>query len=330
MSRIASTPTEFFDVPEPAGPPVPSPGLGTFDRRDDVEGGRFVALSLMLEHRDRALRLIGSKLDVPFRTAAKPTEQDLFALALKARERAVVPMSGFRVGAAAVTKSGRVLTAANMEISDRVGIGTCAECSIAFQLAGDALETLVLVSDASDPIAPCGACRQTLFEMAPGEARILMTSSNGKVLRTTVAELMPSPTETVSPEALEPYQGAIVAALDGIVRSDISKSKIEPRGAALLDTDGAIHVGCTRKGRCTLANAVENAVNAKVMSGSRADARALVLAGRSDGDFPTPTGRDRQELFNLGPDTPVILYNADTKNAALTTARALLPFAYRR
>jgi cytidine deaminase len=89
--------------------------------------------------------------------------------AAKARRRAVAPWSGFKVGAALLTRSGRVVTGANVE-SASYGLTCCAERIALFRALTDGLRgfsAIAVVARAPGGPMPCGACRQLLREYAP-------------------------------------------------------------------------------------------------------------------------------------------------------------------
>src|SRR6476469_1130388 len=92
----------------------------------------------------------------------------LITAASKARRRAVAPYSRFKVGAALLTRSGKIITGANVE-SDSYGLTCCAERVALFAAVTKGERDFVavaVVAPAALP-TPCGACRQLLSEYAP-------------------------------------------------------------------------------------------------------------------------------------------------------------------
>ncbi|MDY6055378.1 cytidine deaminase [Micrococcus sp.] len=93
--------------------------------------------------------------------------------ATEALEHAYAPYSGFRVGAAALTEDGRLVSGCNVENAS-YGVTLCAECSLvsALQMSGGGrLIAFVCVGGDGEPIMPCGRCRQLLWEFhTPGMA----------------------------------------------------------------------------------------------------------------------------------------------------------------
>ncbi len=105
-------------------------------------------------------------------TSTKRIDWD--ALRHEAREasaRSYSPYSHVRVGAAGVTADGLVVVGSNVENAS-YGLTLCAECSLVSDLArrgGGRLVALVVVAGDGEYIAPCGRCRQVLYEFGGEE-----------------------------------------------------------------------------------------------------------------------------------------------------------------
>lgn len=94
----------------------------------------------------------------------------LRAAARNAMRHAYAPYSGYRVGAAALTDNGRVVTGCNVENAS-YGVGLCAECGLVSQLHASGGGRLVAFSCCDGEgrvIMPCGRCRQLLNEFKAG------------------------------------------------------------------------------------------------------------------------------------------------------------------
>ena len=92
--------------------------------------------------------------------------EQLQAAATAAATRAYAPYSGFAVGAAGLTEGGQVIVGCNVENAS-YGLTLCAECGVVSALhvsGGDRLVAIACVDRAGAPLAPCGRCRQLLFE----------------------------------------------------------------------------------------------------------------------------------------------------------------------
>ncbi|ROR97483.1 cytidine deaminase [Salana multivorans] len=90
----------------------------------------------------------------------------LRAEATAAMRRAYAPYSGFPVGAAALTTDGRLISGCNIE-NAAYGVTLCAECSLVSALVmggGGRLAAFTCVNADGEVIAPCGRCRQLLWE----------------------------------------------------------------------------------------------------------------------------------------------------------------------
>ncbi|MGB2805116.1 MAG: cytidine deaminase [Candidatus Zixiibacteriota bacterium] len=120
------------------------------------------------------------------------TEKELIEKAKRARLKAYAPYSNFKVGAALLTKSGKVYTGANVE-NATFGLTVCAERIAVFKAVnrGDnSFVKIIVVTDKNPPVTPCGACRQVLSEFAK-DLKIVCANLKGKVERYTLKELLP-------------------------------------------------------------------------------------------------------------------------------------------
>ena len=141
-------------------------------------------------------------------TPSLPTDQELVAAARTARQRSYAPYSGYHVGAALLTDTGEVITAANVENAS-YGMTICAERAavVVAVAAGHRRFTAVAVAaDGTEPASPCGACRQALLEFPAGPAlRVLLAGESGdELVDTTLGDLFPG---GFGPERLIPDPG---------------------------------------------------------------------------------------------------------------------------
>ncbi|MDR1444876.1 MAG: cytidine deaminase [Treponema sp.] len=118
----------------------------------------------------------------------------LFDLACRAAEAAYAPYSRFRVGAALLGEDGRVFTGCNVE-NRSFGLTVCAERNAVFQAVAQGCRSFAALAiaapDSSDPVGPCGACRQVLSEfMGPG-APVRFGVRGIPPVDTTLGELLP-------------------------------------------------------------------------------------------------------------------------------------------
>jgi cytidine deaminase len=132
---------------------------------------------------------------------SKETEQKLTKLAIKASEKSYSPYSKFRVGAALLTSSGNIYTAANVENAS-YGAGICAERSAAVKAVseGDREFVAIAIFGAYDGASeekinyafPCGICRQFLNEFAVEGMEVLVCKTPDDYIKTTLDELLPN------------------------------------------------------------------------------------------------------------------------------------------
>jgi cytidine deaminase len=118
------------------------------------------------------------------------SREKLVAQAGEARQRAYAPYSGYRVGAALLTKSGRIYTGCNVE-NAVYPLCTCAERVAVVKAVSEGeqkFDALAVVTENGG--APCGSCRQTLREFGK-DIVVLIADAAGAYRETTVAELLP-------------------------------------------------------------------------------------------------------------------------------------------
>ena len=123
------------------------------------------------------------------------TKEKLVKEAEEARKLSYSPYSKFKVGAALLTKDGKVFYGANIENSS-YPLCMCAERNALYHamLNGykkDDFVALALTADTDTPCSPCGACRQVLSELFPREGKIYMANLKGDIQETNIEELLP-------------------------------------------------------------------------------------------------------------------------------------------
>lgn len=125
-------------------------------------------------------------------TNHKEAAASLIEGARLAREKAYVPYSEFKVGAAVLSADGRVFTACNVENSS-YGLSICAERAAVFKAVSEGARELLgvaIIADSPDPVTPCGACRQVLSEFGL-RMEVTMANLEGLVSRARLDELLP-------------------------------------------------------------------------------------------------------------------------------------------
>ncbi|MFZ6750630.1 cytidine deaminase [Undibacterium sp. Ren11W] len=119
----------------------------------------------------------------------------LLEAALSARQAAYAPYSQFKVGAAVLTKDGKVFRGCNVENAS-YGLCNCAERTALFSAVasgyrpGD-FSSMAVVGATDEPIAPCGACRQVMLELGGPELIVILSNLNGDIKKTTAGAQLP-------------------------------------------------------------------------------------------------------------------------------------------
>lgn len=118
----------------------------------------------------------------------------LVAAAQKAKRYSHSPFSQFRVGAALLTASGKIITGTNIENSS-FSLTICAERTALFKAVSGGFRhfrAIAITSDMPTFIPPCGACRQVIMDLA-GNIDVILADVNGRTKKMKMNDLLPLP-----------------------------------------------------------------------------------------------------------------------------------------
>lgn len=126
------------------------------------------------------------------------TPIELVNLAIEAREHSYCPYSHFAVGAALLTKDGKVYQGCNIE-NVAFGPTNCAERTAFFKAVYDGereFEAIAVVGGpagkpVSDLCAPCGVCRQVMREFCKDDFKIYLSKGDGTYMEASLIEMLP-------------------------------------------------------------------------------------------------------------------------------------------
>lgn len=121
------------------------------------------------------------------------TVDSLVQQAITIRERAYVPYSKFPVGAALLTKSGKVYTGCNIENAS-YSLTCCAERTAIFKAVSDGeteFTAMAVAADTDRPVPPCGACRQVMSEFFQPDMPIHLTNLQKETKTFLMKQLLP-------------------------------------------------------------------------------------------------------------------------------------------
>jgi cytidine deaminase len=124
---------------------------------------------------------------------------DAAGIALVEAARAVrlhahAPFSRFQVGAALLTREGRVFTGCNVE-NATYGLTVCAERVAVWKAVSEgyrAFTRVAVVADTAEPTPPCGACRQILWELG-GDLEVILANLEAPKALYRMRDLLPHP-----------------------------------------------------------------------------------------------------------------------------------------
>lgn len=112
--------------------------------------------------------------------------------AIEAKSKALPTYSKFFVGAALLTKSGKIFQAGNIE-SSSYSLTICAERTAIFKAISEGereFKAIAVAGDTDEFISPCGACRQVISDLC-GVIDIIMINKNGSYKISNTNELLP-------------------------------------------------------------------------------------------------------------------------------------------
>jgi len=119
--------------------------------------------------------------------------EELISLAKKARSNAYAPYSKFYVGAALLTKNGKIFTGSNIENAS-YGATVCAERVAIFKAVSEGereFESIAIYTNADKLSFPCGICRQVMIEFSKDLIIILSNEKEKEIY--TLKEILPYP-----------------------------------------------------------------------------------------------------------------------------------------
>lgn len=120
------------------------------------------------------------------------TKEKLIEAAKSAREKAFAPYSDFKVGAAILTKTGKLFTGCNVE-SAVYGATVCAERVAIWKAVSEGeseFTEIAIVADTENLTPPCGICRQIIWEFC-GDIPVIFANLKGKFETLQMKDLLP-------------------------------------------------------------------------------------------------------------------------------------------
>ena len=137
--------------------------------------------------------------------------QALIRDAFAAQKFAYTPYSHFNVGAALLTKSGKVYTGCNIENAGYTATN-CAERTALFKAVSEGERQFTAIAIVGSlqgqtntlVTGPCGVCRQALYEFGGPGLTVIMAKSADDYIVTTLGELLPYGFGPANLESAEP------------------------------------------------------------------------------------------------------------------------------
>ena len=125
-------------------------------------------------------------------------EKYLIEEAIEARSRAYTPYSHFQVGAALLTKQGKVYKGCNIENAAYTP-SNCAERTAIFKAVSEGEREFAAIAIVGSmegesntlPTGPCGVCRQVMAEFCSLDMPVIIAKSPADYITMTWGELLP-------------------------------------------------------------------------------------------------------------------------------------------
>ena len=130
------------------------------------------------------------------------TNEELIKIAINMQNFSYAPYSHFHVGAALLTKDGKIFTGCNIE-NAAYGPSNCAERTAIFKAVSEGykdFEAIAIVGGPEDEngkptiqdfCPPCGVCRQVMSEFCKKDFKIILAKSLTEQKEFTLGQLLP-------------------------------------------------------------------------------------------------------------------------------------------
>lgn len=117
--------------------------------------------------------------------------------AVSASKNSYSPYSKFKVGASLELSDGRFIKGCNVE-NMSYGLTICAERCALFKaysegITKDQIKAIYIYGETDEPISPCGACRQVVWELMDKNAKVVLISKSFTTKVMKVSDLLPYP-----------------------------------------------------------------------------------------------------------------------------------------
>lgn len=117
----------------------------------------------------------------------------LIETAIEAREKAYVPYSNFKVGAAVLTEDETIYGGCNIENAS-FGATNCAERTAIFKAVSEGhkiIKAIAVVGDTTTHTYPCGICRQVIAEFAESDIPVILVKNKEDYIVKTLQDILP-------------------------------------------------------------------------------------------------------------------------------------------